>query len=660
MKKRLLIVGVTCMMVASTAPIHLHATEVLDQAKETVATGDKKVGATDAEGKTTGDTSLKNEEETAPAATVKVEGEENATPTVDVPEKNSVNKAPTAKINSAPAKTTTPAAIPAAIKDVSLDSWMPDKNFQRQMLERLGVTPETLQAEMMNHGGDIGLSYEISTLKGIEYWSNFGSGLGMAFDGVSQNTAFISLSDITKKQLQYSDWFTFSYSKNNITDASDFNEKFLGQLQSNPLIGQIKSQSIYLSNQGLADISAFAALERTQPSVYFRGSESNVVEVNGVINADKTITIDNPIVVFDENGNAVPFAGKFFASHSEERYVVPDENNQVTWDPGFYGFEDQGLQWSTTLKNIGQVKRSFDFSGRVNVTLQGNVKVQYVDETGAEIHADQATQGDLASAYDVTGAQFQLDLPGYELDREKLPNNATGTFSEDEQTVTYTYKKAPAQAGDVTIHYEDATGKTLASATTLSGKIGDTYQTEAQAISGYELITTPTNASGIFAAEAQSVTYIYKKLPVAGAAVTISYQDEAGKTLAPDVVVNGNVGDAYSSEQLTLAGYTFKKISGAESGTIYEVAQHVIYVYAADEGESVTPTPNPDPTPTPKPKPTPTVPTPSQPAQTKAVNKKQTRLPQTGERTPLSLTLLGGVILSGAAWLSLKKWRATK
>lgn len=71
----------------------------------------------------------------------------------------------------------------------------------------------------------------------------------------------------------------------------------------------------------------------------------------------------------------------------------------------------------------------------------GDVTVKYIDQDGAEAHASQTISGNVGEAYDASTATYKLTITGYTLDTTKLPTNATGTFTADAQTVTYTYTK---------------------------------------------------------------------------------------------------------------------------------------------------------------------------------------------------------------------------
>ena len=116
-------------------------------------------------------------------------------------------------------------------------------------------------------------------------------------------------------------------------------------------------------------------------------------------------------------------------------------------------------------------------------------------------------------------------IPGYtikqiNIDYVKQPgtDKATVGYSDKEQIVDFIYTKNPVnnenkvKAADVTVHYKDEFGNTIAPDEILSGYVGDGYTTGAKNISGYTLKTRPDNATGFFSTFPQDVTYIYTKI----------------------------------------------------------------------------------------------------------------------------------------------------
>jgi surface protein len=112
---------------------------------------------------------------------------------------------------------------------------------------------------------------------------------------------------------------------------------------------------------------------------------------------------------------------------------------------------------------------------------------------------------------------------------EKYDGSLPGTYVWQE--------KQPDVKSVVTVNYEDEEGNKLFDPVTLSGNVGEDYTTEEKTIDGYTFKEVQGNATGQFTDQAQTVTYVYTKNPVAGGDVTVKYVDEDGNPIADDVVI---------------------------------------------------------------------------------------------------------------------------
>ncbi|EAF8305528.1 LPXTG cell wall anchor domain-containing protein [Listeria monocytogenes] len=202
----------------------------------------------------------------------------------------------------------------------------------------------------------------------------------------------------------------------------------------------------------------------------------------------------------------------------------------------------------------------------------GDVTVQYKDTTGAVLADSTTLSGNVGENYTTTAKT----IDGYSL--TTTPTNANGTFSTNPQTVTYTYTKDPI-AQPVTVNYIDTDGKTIAPTETLSGNIGENYTTTAKTIQGYTLTTTPANAKGTFSTEPQIINYIYEKNPDLAQPITVNYRSSTGQKIAKSEVLTGNIGESYSIQPKTIAGYTLTTTPPNAKGTFTTNAQTVTYVY---------------------------------------------------------------------------------
>ena len=206
----------------------------------------------------------------------------------------------------------------------------------------------------------------------------------------------------------------------------------------------------------------------------------------------------------------------------------------------------------------------------------GHITVKYQDANGTTLAPD-----DILTGNGQLGRPYQTNAKTIENYRLiQTPANATGQFSDQAQTVIYVYTRE--DAGDITVQYLDENGQQLAADSVLSGQgqLGQPYETSPLNINGYTVKSTQGNTTGTYTLQPQRVVYIYER--TAGQPVTAKYQDQDGKSIHPDVVHSGYLGDNYSTEQLVIDGYTFKAVQGDVSGTFGTTAKTVTYVYTVN------------------------------------------------------------------------------
>ncbi|MBC2120750.1 MucBP domain-containing protein [Listeria marthii] len=211
-----------------------------------------------------------------------------------------------------------------------------------------------------------------------------------------------------------------------------------------------------------------------------------------------------------------------------------------------------------------------------------NITVQYVDEEGNELAPSEILLGNIDDEYNSSAKE----IVGYTL--TEIPANAQGIFSAEEQTVTYVYSKDPVPAANITVQYVDEEASELAPSEILLGNIGEEYHSSAKEISDYTLTKTPANAEGEFSAEEQMVTYVYSKIPVPAADITVQYVDEAGNELVTSEILSGNIGDDYTATAKEIAGYALIETPSNEMGKFSETSQTVTYVYRTRKNEAIS------------------------------------------------------------------------
>ncbi|MEG0416131.1 MAG: MucBP domain-containing protein, partial [Erysipelothrix sp.] len=213
------------------------------------------------------------------------------------------------------------------------------------------------------------------------------------------------------------------------------------------------------------------------------------------------------------------------------------------------------------------------------------VFVKYEDTLGIEINTSKQLKLPIGSKYDVSTAEYKLNLSGYKY--ESVKGNVTGVIGENPITVTFVYTKNPITAQDLTVLYQDTEGKEVATAKIVSGYVGDTYDVSTAEykldLAGYTFKEVTGTVQGTLTEQAQTVVYVYTKNPVTSAGVNVSYIDTKGKKIADPKLITGIVGDTYDAStaeyKLDLEGYTFKEVQGSDKGKLKEDVILVTYVY---------------------------------------------------------------------------------
>lgn len=253
-------------------------------------------------------------------------------------------------------------------------------------------------------------------------------------------------------------------------------------------------------------------------------------------------------------------------------------------------------------KNVTNMGMMFSGSGVQKLNLSNfNTKMSNLSTEYMFLHADRLKELTLGQQFNfsLNGAGTKLtEVPKNDNYSGKWQNVGDGTLSRpsgeniwnsDEfmtnydgtkDADTYVWQKNNDQKGaDVTVKYVDDFGKTIAPGDIKTGNVGDDYSTDKKKISGYTLKEVQGNPTGKFTDKAQTVTYVYTKNPVKGAAVTAKYVDENGKEIAKSEVQSGNVDDTYMTNKKNISGYIFSKFEGNATGKFTDKEQRVTYIY---------------------------------------------------------------------------------
>ena len=140
----------------------------------------------------------------------------------------------------------------------------------------------------------------------------------------------------------------------------------------------------------------------------------------------------------------------------------------------------------------------------------------------------------------------------------------------------------------ITIHHVDESGKQIAEDTIFPGNFGDPYSIIGDPVAGYTLKEGQSPVTGIYDNDEnkeREFTFTYIKnpesfAPIKGEDVIVHYQDEQGRTIAPNEVLSGNIGDGYVSAAKEIAGHALKTRPKNAIGFFSDITQNVTYVYS--------------------------------------------------------------------------------
>ena len=227
----------------------------------------------------------------------------------------------------------------------------------------------------------------------------------------------------------------------------------------------------------------------------------------------------------------------------------------------------------------GTMKRDEVIEVKYYYIKKTTVVVKYVDETtGEEIAEEERIEGHENDEYTTE----PKDIEDYNLTKE--PDNKEGTMTitknedgtyDTEIEVIYYYKKI--SGGVIENHIDVDTNKKLATEEH-KGNVGDLYDIPSRTFEDYDLVTDrlPDNSIGTMTEKEIVVNYYYKKR----AKVVVEYIDKlTGEKITEDEIIEGHLGDEYSTEEKEFSGYDLVEKPSNSSGEMKEEETVVKYYY---------------------------------------------------------------------------------
>ena len=191
------------------------------------------------------------------------------------------------------------------------------------------------------------------------------------------------------------------------------------------------------------------------------------------------------------------------------------------------------------------------------VHTSGGVIVNHIDiKTGKKLLDETKEKGYEGDSYET----HEENISGYDLVKEKYPENATGKMTRGQIRVTYYYIKKT----EVNVKYVDKeTGEEIDEPTNIPGHEGDDYTTAPKDIPGYDLVEKTENEDGTMTVDPIEVIYYYKR----PAKVIVNYYDiDTKEKITDEIEITGHQNDNYTTEQKDIKYYEISKVPENKEG----------------------------------------------------------------------------------------------
>ncbi len=474
----------------------------------------------------------------------------------------------------------------------NIDSWMPDKNLQKVIVECLGlnnvdeITKELLGSQHIHiSDSSTNLFGQITDFTGLEY----ANGVNFSLGSDTSSRTFDSVNDLLSSDIKEKASWIFSGDLKSVFPNGIDCSKFNSYLN----VG-IDPHNTWPINK------VFSLNQNNYTSFFLSFSDAKI------FNAPFTVTnfmtyaslyIGNPYPSVPLHYNAeVQNSGIKFTL---DPYYSVDYSKLVGQTfvntPGQIQFPDGPFcqihfSWESNVNNSNNLNVNASFSITFGY-VASDLTVKYQDISGNKIADFKTVSGNVGDAYDVSTDTYKQNINGYTF--KEVQGQTTGTLSDQGQTVTYVHTKNPVEAKPLTVRYHDTASEKIADSKNISGNIGDIYDVSTDEhkldIDGHTFKEVQGQTIGILTDKEQVVTYVYTKNPIKSKVLTVKYQDTADNEIATAKTISGNVGDAYDvstdAYKQVINGYTFKEVKGETIGKLSDKEQTVTYVYGKTSEE---------------------------------------------------------------------------
>lgn len=290
--------------------------------------------------------------------------------------------------------------------------------------------------------------------------------------------------------------------------------------------------------------------------------DSNYELVNTPSNATGTVTGNTTVIYYYKLKTATITVHHYIKGTTDKLAddVVTTQNYTTTY--------------STKAASVDSKYELVETPSNASGTVSGNVTVTYYYQlktaTLTVNHYVQGTTTKLSDTVTKTmnwGEEYTTSVAtdiseNYEL--VSTPSNSSGTIAGD-VTVNYYYK---LKEGTLTIHYYvEGTTTKLSNSITKSVHWGDKYETSpaTDINENYELVSTPSNATGTISANETIVIYYYQ---LKTATLTVNYYIEGTTTkLSNTLTETMNWGETYTTSSASDISENYKLVSTPTNST---------------------------------------------------------------------------------------------
>uniref|UniRef100_UPI0025EC63E9 MucBP domain-containing protein n=1 Tax=uncultured Lactobacillus sp. TaxID=153152 RepID=UPI0025EC63E9 len=520
----------------------------------------------------------------------------------------------------------------------SIASWMPDKVLQKIVAANLNqnisqITKESLanlteikliapSERHVIHGerqcdvsaGEYRLRLKITSLEGLEYATN------------------LAKIDLAPSREFNHKWLHHTIVNSTLTDISalhDLNKLTSVNLEMcsvhdiSALANKPQLIQLNLSYNAIADFSPL----KTNKRLLENGSvnlKKQIIRVKSIhIPAESTFYTPDPYKLFDFNGSNMPlkietgkhlnsscFIKQFCSNWSNHVGQITDEQT-VTWNllglkPG------DGAAMTVKFHSMNHVQEPLITGWYIipfRIVTGQPITFHFKDDDGNTIACEQKLYGDINTSSNISIPSFTgYSIAAKLVDGIKTPISqdfVTTTISAKVQDITLLYNRDKPK--NITIHYQDENGKTIAPESITSGDFNQQKVIEPKDVPGYTPIYYEIDHNGNsyhlgsiaipLNSQPQDITFYYdKKSKEKVSNVIVRFEDMDGNKIAPNKIISGFINDQQSVPALKLPDYTikFKDFNGSHITnnldttviTLKQQSQKLIYVYTKSIAES--------------------------------------------------------------------------